>query len=102
MMTKEIFIDTIQFMKTRSEQMTKLSKVFNEEFEDSCFYPYFKWEAQMCKVLKDVMQDSADWIDYYCWELDFGEKWEHGTVTEKDGTDIPLKTPEDLWNLLQA
>lgn len=41
-----------------------------------------------------------DWIGYYCWELDMGKKWQPGTVTGKDGKDIPLGTVRDLYELL--
>ena len=100
MLTKKVFCDTIEFMKQRTSSIEELNKLFSKEFEDSCFYPYFKWEAQMRKVLSDSMCDRGDWVNYYCWELDFGEKWEPGTVTEKDGTDIPMKTSEELYNFL--
>ena len=46
-------------------------------------------------------KDKDEWIDYFCFELDFGKKWKEGVITEKDGTDIILKTAEDLYNLLE-
>lgn len=44
--------------------------------------------------------DKDDWISYYCWELDFGREWEPGMITAKNGDDIKLETPDDLYDLL--
>ena len=46
---------------------------------------------------EQVMND----IDYYMWELDFGEKWETGCYTYDDGTDIPLKNSHELWKVIE-
>lgn len=102
-MTKKIFVEAINFIEERSHKMDELNKMFTEEFEDSVFYPYSKYNTVLIKVLQNVMQDQSDWIGYYCWDLDFGKKWVPGTITDKDGhTDIVLKTAEDLWNLLTS
>ena len=47
-----------------------------------------------------VFDDKEKWIDYWVWELDCGKEYKDGMVTERDGSNIPLKTPSDLWNLL--
>lgn len=44
--------------------------------------------------------DRDNWIEYFCFDLNFGKKWEPGFVTQKDGTDIKLETPEDLYDYL--
>ena len=49
------------------------------------------------KDLNDI--NKIDDINYYMWELDFGRKWKTGMVTI-DGIDIPLRSSEDLWNIL--
>ena len=43
--------------------------------------------------------DKYEWIAYYCCELDFGKEWEEGTIV-KNGVDIPLQTPDQLYDLL--
>ena len=42
---------------------------------------------------------ECQWISYFCWEKDFGRN-ESLKVTNKKGEEIPLKTSEDLWNML--
>lgn len=51
-------------------------------------------------LLEMVTADEDEWISYFIFELDCGKSWKPGTVTEQDGTDIPLGTIDDLWNLL--
>lgn len=103
MIKKGLFVQTINFIKERSDAMDKINKAFTAEFEDSIFYPYLRYEAQMLKVLAaafdyddDVIED---WISYYCYELDFGRKHKLGDVTFK-GVPIPLGTPEELYDML--
>lgn len=101
MLSKETFIQTIDFIRERNDKQHEIDMLFRKEFEDSIFWPYSKYEVQLVKVLKEIMNDKeTEWIDYYLWEKDYGRdnKLE---VTEKDGTPIPLTTAEDLWNLLQ-
>lgn len=103
MIKKELFIQTINFIKERSDAVDKINKVFTDEFVDSVFYPYFKYETQMLKVLAasfDYDDDIIrDWIEYYCFELDFGRSHKLGDVTEND-VSIPLGTPEELYDML--
>lgn len=105
MIKKELFVETINFIKERNDSMDKINEVFSNEFVDSVFYPYLKYENQIIKVLAtsfdyddDIMYD---WISYYCFDLDFGRN--HKNVTEKqDGVEvsIPLGTPEELYDML--
>ena len=103
MIKKDLFVQTINFIRDRNDAMAKINKVFTEEFEDSVFYPYFKYDNQLIKVLAasfdyddDVMYD---WISYYCFELDFGRKHKLGCVME-NGKPIPPGTPEELYDFL--
>ena len=103
MIKKELFVQTINFIRDRSDAMDKINKVFSVEFEDSVFYPYFKYENQLINVLAasfDYDDDIIyDWISYYCFELDFGRKHKLGDVMEND-VPIPVGTPEELYDFL--
>lgn len=107
MIKKELFVETINFIKERSDAMDKLNSAFSDEFTDSVFYPYLRYENQLIKVLAasfDYDDDiAADWIIYYCFDLDFGRKHILGSVTEmQNGVEvaIPLGTPEELYDML--
>lgn len=105
MLSKETFIDTIKFIEKRMSQIDKINDLFTEEFEDSVFYPYLKYENKLVSILEEIFNDKeTQWISYYLYELDCGKSYKDGDITEKDkdGNEkiIPLKTPEDLYNLL--
>ena len=55
-------------------------------------------------IIVDAMNDSTnEWIYYYIYELDWGEENDKLKVYDKDGvTEIPLRTLEDLWNVLTS
>ena len=103
MIKKELFVQTINFIRDRSDAMDKLNDVLVDEFADSAFYPYFKYEDQLIKVLAasfDYDDDIiGDRIAYYCYELDFGRKHKLGGVAF-NGVPVPLGTPEELYDML--
>lgn len=51
-------------------------------------------------LLSLIFCDEDRWIDYYVYELNFGESYQPGMVERADGTEIPLETVEDLYKLL--
>lgn len=51
-------------------------------------------------LLEHLTNDTSGNIQYYIYELDWGKKWEKGYITDVDGSDIPLKTIEDLYNYI--
>jgi len=53
----------------------------------------------MIKLLQELTNDENDWIDYYIWELEFGDKYKDGCV-KINNENIPLRKSEDLWNLI--
>ena len=95
-MTKENFSELINAVKNHSDYIYNLYKDYGIDFANS---PVMEIENEITKYLKAQFDDKFDWISYWMWELNFGENWKPGTVTE-NGNDIPLKTIDDLWNLL--
>lgn len=56
----------------------------------------------LTNIIAEAMNDTEnEWINYYIYELDWGEKNNELKVYEADGvTEIPLRTLEDLYNIL--
>lgn len=44
--------------------------------------------------------DRNGWIEYFCFELDFGRKYKDGMIIYKNGGNIRMKTAEDLYDFL--
>lgn len=80
-----------------------------EKFENWCaatedYFPYTEMGIRpdcdlALNILNEVFQDESHWIEYWVYDLDFGQYWEEGKVVE-NGADVPLHTVEDLYNLL--
>ena len=98
-LTRESFTKALNFIQEQWEFTRKINALFTEAFEDSVFYPHFKYEAVLVKVLTEAMQDKGEWIDYFIYELNMGKEYQPGSVTV-DGEDVKLATIDDLYDLL--
>ena len=100
MISKELFVETINFMKERNDAIDRINRELSVEFEDSTFYPYFRYEEMLVKVLKATMHDEGDWIRYFLYEGNYGEDLKPDSVSEADGTPIDITTSEKLYDFL--
>lgn len=99
--SKQLFIETIEFIKERNDKQDEINTLFRKEFIDATFWPYCRYEEQIVKLLTELMDDKeCQWISYFCWEKNFGRDDKLGNP-EIDGKEFPLATAEDLWNILQ-
>lgn len=100
-LTKEQFVDFVNFMKERDEAQLKIGEAFEAEFEDSIFWPYSKWQNKMIDLLEIAMRDKENyWISYWMYELNYGADYYDGCITEADGSIIKMATAEDLYDFL--
>ena len=100
-MNKELFIEAIDFIRELNVEENKFNDLMTSiDSEFGGGFIHNKSINYITGLLKALVNDENDCISYYCWELDFGKKYEEGTVTEEDGTPIPLATSEDLWNII--
>ena len=44
---------------------------------------------------------NQSWIEYFCWDLNFGEENYRLKVYDKNQKEIPMSTPDELWEFLQ-
>jgi len=51
------------------------------------------------KMIKKMMNDEHDWIDYWIFEVDRGKSSKKDSVTF-DGAPVPIKTLDDLYNII--
>ena len=111
MISKDLFVETINFIKERNEFEIKLNDMLTEEYNDCVFCPSDRWFNKVVQLLSagfDYEDEIiSDWIYYFIFELDFGRKWKEGCVTETKvvddkevNVDVPLGTPENLYDML--
>ena len=102
-MTKELFIATINSIQKQIEIDRKNSSMLQEMFpDDRIYFGYNNSELfnALNKILKESMKDKYDWIYYFMYELDFGEKYYDGCVLDKDKSIIDLSSAERLYEFL--
>lgn len=100
-MTKEQFIkivNQIEELNREQEEFSYSLHKLDNEFGGCLIHN--KTITILCDLLKELMNDTSDWISYYMWEINFGKGYYEGCITESNGTPITLRNADDLYNLI--
>lgn len=78
-----------------------ITDAFRELDSDFNQISFGKFENIIVKLLEDVMKDNSEWISWWIYEADFGEK-KHiaNSVTLSGGERFLLKNSGDLYDLI--
>ena len=57
---------------------------------------FMSFLSEMCDIPKDCHGDDA--LSYYVHDLEFGKKYYPGCVTEANGDECKLSTPDELYD----
>lgn len=100
MLSKKDFCKIIGDLQQNEDFLTKLNKLFSEfKREDQVYSTGL--EDTVVNLLEMIFKDTENhWISYWIWEENYGKSYRDGDVVELDGTIIPLRTAEDLYDLL--
>lgn len=52
------------------------------------------------ELLAKMFDDESGWIEYFCFELNYGRDWTPNMITDKNGEDIRLDSAERLYDML--
>lgn len=106
MITKELFIETIEAIEKQYKKDIEISKhlgrAFPNAFTANLLPDNELVTNALLKLLKNQFKDDSDWIQYFIYELDFGQENWRLKAYDGDHNEIPLKTAEDLYNLLRG
>lgn len=100
-LSKENFIEIMNDLEEVSNYQNGLNRFFREHNVDGyIFQP--DCSSSVIKLLHIIFgkADENDWIEKFCFILNYGQKWKSEMFTDKNGTDIRLSTPEELYELL--
>lgn len=101
MITKEVFCKAIRAIQDYSDRLRRIDDTCDVYISDGPMAHIMDSFADFIVAALDLPE--VDYIGndvfYFCWELDFGRKWEPGAV-KIDGVDFILDTPEQLWELI--
>ena len=90
------YINKLQELRSIEDAINEAGKIL--EFSIN----FGSYEQLIIDILTDAFNDDSygSWISYFLYDLNFGSDWHEGCVTEKDGTNIPLRDAGELYNLL--
>lgn len=97
-LSKEKFIATINGLKEYDNFEDELNRLIYKYGEGYVILSDVSF--LLIEALRKMYEDDNGWISYFCYELEFGGKYEPGMIKERNGDEIKLQTPEDLYNLL--
>lgn len=99
--TKELFIETMENIKRTYEYQVGLNDYFSKNGADGYIYQPDCIDTTL-KILHKIFEenDVDEWISYFCFELDFGRKYKEGLIKDEFGKNVTLATSEDLYMLL--
>jgi len=100
--SKDKFIKYMNVIKSSFIDDVIKSNAINSIIDDSCEKVFIRNKLTSLSVamLKDLSNDEFDWIEHYIFELDFGKKNNVLKVYDKNKNEIPMKTFEDLYNVI--
>ena len=99
MLSKLDFVNYLCELKEYHETCIKISVASNGSIN---LYDATELVDVTVDLLQRAMRDKNDWIIYWMYELDFGKDYRPGCVTAEDGSDIPLQTFDDVYDVLAS
>jgi hypothetical protein len=105
-MNKKLFVETFDVLKKQREVdwrfASYLSNAFKYAHEASLLPDNELIVNQIIKLLQFEFGDDHDesWVDYFIYELNFGEDYKDGCVRRADGSHVDLSSAEKLYDWL--
>ena len=105
-LSKQEFVDIINRLRDASDLREQVDEIFHNSREnienDFCNAAALQisHESSVVFLLKKMLHDKYDYIEYFIYELDYGRKYETGIITDENGQDIDIHTPELLYGFI--
>lgn len=99
-LTKEEFVSYIDFLKERNDRTKEAREILSAEFGISFLHPYYLYEEKLVELLSKVMNDTFSNIEFFIYDLNFGEKYTDGVIKDGCGKIIDISTAEKLYDYL--
>ena len=108
-MTKELFIRAIEAIKKQRDHDVEMAKhlgaAFPNAFEANLLPNNESLQNMLIEILQIEMNDiekakyQPTWIEYFCWELDFGaENYRLGVFVNDE--EVPMSNAAELYDFL--
>lgn len=100
-MTQNQFIEVMTELVSLKRNVEACRAAFKKLDPDFAFFSLGTFEMLVTKTIKIAVDDKDDLVSYWLYDLDCGAKWKKGTVTDKEGKDIPIKTLGQLYKCIK-
>lgn len=108
-MDKQLFIEAIDAIQQQCELDEKVSKhlgqAFPDAFEANLLPKNHFLQNILLKILQTEMNDlenvecGASWIEYFCWELNFGQE-NYRLKVYTNGKEVSMSNAAELYDFL--
>ena len=102
MLSKIEFTEALTAIVDQNNEDDNVCKALTSFCNDSCFYDTKYATKGLLNLLKSTMQDTAEWIEYWLYELDCGKKYRKDSVKDAKGKPIKMQTIADVYALLKS
>jgi len=106
LLKKQTFVNAINSIdklhKKNREFANNLSKCFPNSNSANFIGENDYVTTALIEVLQELFNDknAQSWIEYFLWELDFGRENWRLKATDENKKEIPLSSPEQLFDFL--
>ncbi len=99
-MDKKDFILAMKKIIKNETMCDKLEDAIAELSPDT-YRPVISFHTTLAlDIIQLAMKDTSGWIDYWMYDLEKGKEYKDGTITEKGGKIIKLKTLSQLYDCI--
>lgn len=105
-LSQEEFVNIINRLREASDLQEQVNRIFRNSRENlendfgNAAALQISHESTVVFLLKKVLCDKYDYIEYFIYELDYGRKYESGMITDENGQAIDIYTPELLYDFI--
>lgn len=97
---KENFVKIIKELQriySLEEKMNSIAKELDQDFPPSIMVTSYQMISDLLKIAID---DKWDIVSWYLYENDFGNKIKKDSITDLEGNNIDVTTPEKLYDYI--
>ena len=104
--SKEEFVEILNRLRDSSDLVRKVNSLFRNSRDNvECDFCngaalQISHESTVVFLLRKLLKDAVENIDYYIYELDYGRQYEPGIITDENGHDIDFSSAEKLYDYL--
>ena len=105
-LSKEEFVEIVNRLRDSSDLVGKVNELFRNSRDNvECDFCngaalQISHESTVVFLLRKLLNDAVENIDYFIYELDYGRKYESGMITDENEKDIDFSTAEKLYDYL--